>query len=244
MKMSINFPTICRQRVCHVVLPPNSHAHTHTQTSTPTHKHTYMYTHTVACHTQCQLQIEFICWRQILTWQTHFYFILFAFLFHSLLMVCMCAPSTPAPDSALTPSSFFSIFIQLHLWRLVPWPSPKTFANHVFAFISSSSLPAPDVPLPVCVCGRVCVDESVCAGGLKWHINFQRGNEIIEMKLSPEAWAGKGVSQAGNHLDIQSHANSWRNRSKYDRTNQRSLLLFPRVEACLTAIYYAYAVYD
>lgn len=42
--------------------------------------HIYTFLHS---HTQCQLQIEFICWRQILTWQTHFYFILFAFLFHS-----------------------------------------------------------------------------------------------------------------------------------------------------------------
>lgn len=62
--------------------------------------------------------------------------------------------------------------MQLHLCRLVPWPSPKTFANHVFAFISSSALPAPDVPLPVVsvfkgvfVC--VYVRECACAGGLK-----------------------------------------------------------------------------
>lgn len=111
MKMSINFPTICRQRVCHVVLPPTlspSHRHPHT------HMYIYICTHTVACHTQCQLQIEFICWRQILTWQTHFYFILFAFLFHSLLMVCMCAPSptTPAADSSSI--CFFFFFFNFH----------------------------------------------------------------------------------------------------------------------------------
>lgn len=37
MKMSINFPTICRQTgvyVCHIVLPPSSHTHTHTHTHT------------------------------------------------------------------------------------------------------------------------------------------------------------------------------------------------------------------
>lgn len=134
MKMSINFPTICRQKCmscCIAAQQPHPHTHTDTHTHTPA----------VACHSQCQLQIEFICWRQILTWQTHFYFILFAFLFHSLL-----TPHTPAPTSI-----FFSIFMQLHLCRLVPWPSPKTFANHVFAFISSSALPAPDVPLPRCI---------------------------------------------------------------------------------------------
>lgn len=37
MKMSINFPTICRQTsvyVCHSVLPPSSHSHTHILTRT------------------------------------------------------------------------------------------------------------------------------------------------------------------------------------------------------------------
>lgn len=191
MKMSINFPTICRQRVCHVVLPPTSRAHTQPQSSTPKHTHMYIYicTHTVACHTQCQLQIEFICWRQILTWQTHFYFILFAFLFHSLLMVCI-----PLPLHSCC-------WLQLHLLLLL-------FFQFSYSFIFGASClgPAPKHLLTMflllylhlrclrltCLC--LSVWGSVCAGGLKWHINFQRGNEIIEMKLSPEAWAPAKVS--------------------------------------------------
>jgi len=53
------------------------------------------------------------------------------------------------------------------------------------------------------------------------------------MKLSPEAWL-KLVKvssrracnpESGTHLGIQSNANSWRQRNKYDQANQRVLLI-------------------
>lgn len=154
MKMSINFPTICRQTgvyVCHSVLPPSSHSHTHILTRT----------HSCLSHSMPIANwVHLLAANIDMTDTFLFYFIC--------IFISLFAYSISDFSLSFIISSFFfcfSIFIQLHLWRLVPWPSPKTFANHVFAFISLSStaLPAPDVPLPGCICVCECVCISVSA---------------------------------------------------------------------------------
>lgn len=123
---------------------PHTHALTHPYSFSLSLKLTL--THTAACHTQCQLQIEFICWRQILTWQTHFYFILFAFLFHSLLKLCTLPISSVYLP--LFHSIFFFIFCNFYFASSLLWLRAATKPLSVLLpllYPHLLFLPVPDV---------------------------------------------------------------------------------------------------
>lgn len=64
------------------------------------------------------------------------------------------------------------------------------------------------------------------------------------MKSSPKAEARGWCWLLASHLDIQSHANSWRNRNKYDQTNQRLCIWAVQGRGCLAGPHtwhYSYA---
>lgn len=128
MKMSINFPTICRQTgmyVCHIVLPPSSHTHPLTRT----HTHSQL---PVTLNANCKLSSS----AGGKYWHDRHIFILFYLHFYFTLCLLQLRLQLQLQLQLHLLFLFFcfSIFIQLHLWRLVPWLSPKTFANHVFCF--------------------------------------------------------------------------------------------------------------